>query len=183
MNWRKLNNLLHRDIGYFFVGMTLIYAISGIALNHMHHWNPNYIIKNENITIKKELLFPDADKSQAKNILKEIGEEKGYKFHYYPNETNIIIFIKGGSLKINTETGIGKIEMIKPRPVFKELNFLHYNPGGAWLWFSDIFSFSLIVLAITGMFVLRGKKGLKGRGKWFVSAGVLLPILFLIFYY
>ena len=31
---RRWNNLLHRDIGYLCVGMTLIYAISGIVLNH-----------------------------------------------------------------------------------------------------------------------------------------------------
>ena len=45
MNWRRLNNLLHRDIGYVAVGLTLAYAISGLAVNHKADWNPNYRIE------------------------------------------------------------------------------------------------------------------------------------------
>jgi uncharacterized membrane protein YhdT len=30
------------------------------------------------------------------------------------------------------------------------------------------------------MFVLRGRKGLTGRGKWFVLAGLVIPVAFLI---
>ena len=43
MKWRKWNNILHRDLGYLFFGLTIIYVISGISLNHKHNWNPNYI--------------------------------------------------------------------------------------------------------------------------------------------
>jgi hypothetical protein len=31
---RRWNNALHRDLGYLAVGMTIIYSISGIVLNH-----------------------------------------------------------------------------------------------------------------------------------------------------
>ena len=41
-SWRRWNNILHRDFGYLAVGLTLIYAISGIAVNHIDDWNPNY---------------------------------------------------------------------------------------------------------------------------------------------
>lgn len=182
MKWRKLNNILHRDIGYFFVGMTIIYALSGIAINHIKDWNPNYIIKDEAHLISFDLLKEKADKEKAVEILDEVGESNSYKFHYYPAENFLKIFIEGGSLNVNTSTGEAKLEMIKKRPIFKEVNFLHYNPGAAWKWFSDIFAVALIILAITGMFVLRGKKGLNGRGKWFVVSGLIVPILFLIYY-
>jgi len=52
-----------------------------------------------------------------------------------------------------------------------------------WTWVADIFGFSLILLAVTGLFVLKGKKGLNGRGKWFVALGFLIPLVFLIIYY
>ncbi|HKL38702.1 MAG TPA: hypothetical protein VJ876_07375, partial [Bacteroidales bacterium] len=52
MKWRKLNRILHRDLGYFFFGMTLIYALSGIALNHIDDWNPSYSIESEEIQLK-----------------------------------------------------------------------------------------------------------------------------------
>ncbi len=40
--WRKWNRAIHRDFGYLFFGMTIIYALSGIAINHLDDWNPNY---------------------------------------------------------------------------------------------------------------------------------------------
>jgi hypothetical protein len=51
MKWRKWNNILHRDIGYLVVGLTIIYCISGIAVNHVQDWNPSYKIETQFITI------------------------------------------------------------------------------------------------------------------------------------
>ena len=53
MNLSKLNRVTHRDIGYLIAGLTIIYAISGIALNHKNNWNPNYIFENR--TFKTEI--------------------------------------------------------------------------------------------------------------------------------
>ena len=36
VNWHRLNRVLHRDIGYLAAGMTLLYALTGILLNHIH---------------------------------------------------------------------------------------------------------------------------------------------------
>jgi len=38
----------------------------------------------------------------------------------------------------------------------------------------------LLLLAVTGLFILKGRQGLGGRGKWFLAGGLLLPIAFLI---
>jgi hypothetical protein len=42
---------------------------------------------------------------------------------------------------------------------------------------------ALMTLAITGMTMMKGKPGLGGRGKWFVGAGLLIPIGALIYMY
>jgi hypothetical protein len=34
MRLRRLITATHRDLGYFFAGLTVIYAVSGIAVNH-----------------------------------------------------------------------------------------------------------------------------------------------------
>ena len=47
--WRKWNNILHRDIGYLAVGMSIIYALSGIALNHLVDWNPSYEVTQQDV--------------------------------------------------------------------------------------------------------------------------------------
>jgi hypothetical protein len=44
MKWRKWNIIIHRDLGYLCFGLTILYVISGVAVNHIHEWNPTYKI-------------------------------------------------------------------------------------------------------------------------------------------
>ena len=161
--------------------MSIIYGISGIALNHINDWNPNYIIQHEEINLNRELKKENTDKQTVLSILEETGEEKNYKKYFFPADNTLKIFLKGGSMVIDLETGKGTLEKIRRRPLFYEVNFLHYNPGKLWTWFSDIFSGALVLLAITGLFILRGKNGITGRGAWLTIAGLIVPILFLLF--
>ena len=76
-----------------------------------------------------------------------------------------------------TPTGKVIIEETRPRPVLFELNQMHLNASkGLWTVLSDIYAVALILMALTGMFVLRGPVGLGGRGKWLVGLGALIPI-------
>lgn len=44
---------------------------------------------------------------------------------------------------------------------------------------ADIYAVVLLILAVTGLFVLKGKKGITGRGAWLTGAGILVPVIFL----
>ena len=183
MKWRKLNRLLHRDIGYFIFGMSIIYGISGIALNHIDDWDPSYSIRNEQVSIDPSMLKKTLSREDAKNILDEIAVNNRYKNHYYPATDIVKIFVNGGSVSLNVVTGAGIIETISRRPIFYQVNFLHYNnPKFLWTWFADIYGAALVIMAATGLFMLQGKKGLTGSGKWYVIAGILIPIIFLLLY-
>ena len=35
IRWRPWLRAIHRDVGYFSVGLTFIYALSGLAVNHI----------------------------------------------------------------------------------------------------------------------------------------------------
>lgn len=181
MNIRKMNRAVHRDLGYFFFGMSIIYGLSGIALNHRHEWNPNYIITQE--TYQLELPSGGAEgKDLSMFYLEQIGEESEYRTQLKTEQT-LRIFIEGGSLTVNLGTGQASLEKIKRRPVFHEVNFLHYNtPKKLWTWFSDLYAAGLIVLAITGLFILKGKNGITRRGAWITAAGVIIPVVFLFLY-
>lgn len=183
INWRKINNVLHRDVGYFFVGMTIIYSLSGIALNHIDDWDPNYIIENRQVLVDPNLLHRSMNAVEIEQIVADLGVDKRIKKHYYPNPHNLKIFLHGGSLTINLASGKGFLETVDRRPVFYEVNYLHYNHTKfLWTWFSDLFAVGLTLLAITGLFVLRGKNGLRRRGVWFVLVGILIPLVFLVIY-
>ncbi|MCK9448752.1 MAG: PepSY-associated TM helix domain-containing protein [Bacteroidales bacterium] len=178
--WRKWNRAIHRDFGYLFFGMTVLYALSGIALNHRAHWNPNFIVIEKAIT---ETPFTDKpDKEEVKDLLEKYGILSVYRKHYFPNDRQLKIFLTGGSAYVNLQTGKGMIEMTRRRPVFREINYLHYNPSPTWTWYSDIFSGALIVLAITGLLIPRAKDGITARGAWLSLLGILIPLLFIIYY-
>ena len=42
LRWRPWLRALHRDIGYLAVGLTVVYALSGLAVNHIGDWDPNF---------------------------------------------------------------------------------------------------------------------------------------------
>jgi len=179
--WRKWNRAVHRDFGYFFLGMTIIYALSGIAINHMKDWNPNYKITTEEIKI--EPLGGKPDKSKILTILDEFDESENYKNHYFPTNETVKIFLDDGTAWIDLETGEGLIELTKRRSIFREVNYLHYNPIKYWTWYSDIFSGALILLGISGILIPRGSRGITKRGAWLTIVGFIIPVIYLLIYF
>jgi len=116
------------------------------------------------------------------DILKRIHLEQEFKTYYFPSGNSLTIFINGGVIHLNVATGEGVIEKISKKPFFYQINFLHYNPGKWWKYFSDIFCLSLITVTITGLFIIKGKNGITKRGAILTIAGILLPIIFLLIY-
>lgn len=183
INWRKLNNILHRDVGYFFFGMSIIYGLSGIALNHISDWDPNYDIQNKSINVDPAILNGSMTSEEVESVINSLNVKKKIKKHYYPTNRTLKVFLQGGALTLNTQTGSGFLETVDRRPIFYEVNYLHYNHTKfLWTWFSDLFAGGLMLLAITGLFVLGGKNGFKKRGVWFVLVGILIPLAFLLIY-
>ncbi|MFC1554700.1 PepSY-associated TM helix domain-containing protein [candidate division KSB1 bacterium] len=182
MKWRKLNNILHRDIGYICVGLTIIYAVSGVAVNHVHHWNPDFSITAEEIKYRP---LNNSDIESEENILKiltDLNVKNEFQNYYMPDEQTLKIFIDRGSLTLDIKTGAGLYEYEKDRIILREMNLLHLNePKKLWTYVADLYAVALFLLAITGIFVLKGKKGFAGRGKWFILAGIVIPVIFLFY--
>ena len=177
---RKWSRILHRDIGYFFIGTTLIYALSGIALNHMNDWNPNYSVDVDEFKTEISLLKNQNTEKNIKLLLDDVAPKAIYKKHYYPQNDIIKIFLKGGSsIMVNTSSGNGRAEFLRKRLLFYQANYLHYNPHRWWKWFSDVFAVALILFAVTSFFMVKGKKGIKGRGGIYTALGFIIPLLFL----
>ncbi len=181
---RHWNNALHRDLGYLFFGMTFIYAISGIVLNHFKSGDfahPDYSKSFWEFKVKP----PEngkIDQVYINHVLAESDEKGHYKSHIMSGET-LKIFLTNGSLAVNVKDGTVFQEKRQSRYIIKEFNLLHYNNiKKLYTWYSDIYAIALILLAITGLFILRGKNGILGRGAWLTAIGIIIPALFLLFY-
>lgn len=183
MNLSKFNRVTHRDIGYLIAGLTIIYCLSGIALNHKNDWNPNYVFDTRTFTSNIKIKRETFNKEMATEILQSIEVAPAFKTFYFPTGNKVTIFIEGGLVKLNVDTGEGVIERITKRPLFYQINFLHYNPGKWWKYFSDIFCLALITVTLTGLFIIKGKNGIQKRGAILTTIGIRLPLLFLLIYY
>ena len=179
--FHKWSRIIHRDLSFFFAGMILIYAISGIVMNHRDSINPHYTVTRTEYKITEDL----SDKSKVNEkmiltLLEPLGEAGNFTKYYYPKPDRIKVFLKGGSsLVINTRTKDAVYEGVKRRPLISSMVQLHFNPGKWWTWFADAFAVCLIIITVSGIVMIKGPKGLWGRGGIELVAGILIPILFL----
>jgi len=181
---RKWIRILHRDIGYIATGLTVIYAISGIAVNHVDEWNPNYSIEivTTRINPLQDTVY-NSEKTIA-YVLQQLGVENEVKNSFRPDPSTLQIFTEGNTISVDLNSWSVTEERVKSRVGIRETNFLHLNaPKKIWTYVADIFAVALAFLAISGLFMIKGKNGIKGRGAWLTIAGILIPILFLLLYY
>lgn len=180
MKLRRLNNIIHRDVGYFFAGATVIYAISGLAVNHHSDWDPNFIIQRQSVQVEAPVEQESVTKEWVNGVLAPLGETDHYRSHDFPSDSKVKIYLDDGSVFLSLASGEGEYEVVKRRPVLYHLNYLHLSPKKAWLIFSDLFAVGLLVIVGTGMFVLKGKNGITGRGAVLAGAGLAIPIVFML---
>lgn len=183
MQWRRLNNSVHRDLGYLCFGLTLIYVISGVAVNHIDSWNPTYALEKSASAVNLAGIDRTDDQLLTETVLRQLGETGQLKNMFRLDQNTLKIFVINNNITVDLPTGAVFQEKSRKRPLLYQANFLHLNHAKKlWTWFADLYAVALGLLAITGLFVLRGKKGFKGRGKWLVSIGILLPLFFLWLY-
>ncbi len=182
MKIRKLLRILHRDFGYFIVGMTIVYALSGIYLNHRHDFNPDYKIFITDFKVD----LPDNPELTAKDIktaLESVDDVVVYKKHYLNNDGFIKVFIENGEAVIDPETGKGTMQYLQKRPFIFSINKLHRATlGSVWKWVSDIMAVILVFVAVSGLFLLKGRRGFNRWGWWLMTAGIVVPLVFALIY-
>lgn len=179
--WRWWFRVIHRDVGYFLFGMTIIYSISGISLNHINDFDPSYAVDEEELTLDVSK-YDLNNKEDILRILDVFGEKNKYKNHTKRRDGSTKVFLQKGSMII-FDSGELFYEKWRRRPILHAFNFLHYNPGKWWVWFSDIFAIGLILIAITGIFLVKGKNGITRRGLVYTLLGIIIPLLFLFLHY
>ena len=179
---RRWSRTLHRDLSYFFAGMVLIYALSGIAMNHRDTFNPNYSVSQTRLTLPAPLPEREAfSRADAEALLERAGGGEGYVKHYFPDGHTLKIFLEGGSsLVADTRSGEAVVERLTRRPVWSALTKLHYNRGSWWCAFAEFFGGGLFLFSLSGLVFVMGPMGLRGRGGVELAAGILLPLLFLL---
>ncbi len=156
---------LHRDIGFFAVGLIIIYALSGIALIY----RDSDFLKHS-IRIEKKA-SQNMEASELGNVL----HMRDFKVTKIEGET---IYFQNGSY--NKATGVAiytSKEVIFPINKFIELHKVSSrNPAH---WITTIFALLLLFLAISSFWMFKKRSGLFRRGIVLASSGILVAILLL----
>lgn len=179
LNFRPWLRALHRDIGYLAVGFTFIYAISGLAVNHIKDWDPNF----HQISVTHQLEGPltGADEPISRRVLQALDVHESPQEIYRASEARLEIVLDKRTLHVDTKTGVVLEEGQKPRFFLRAANFLHLNRGKkAWTLMADSYAVFLLFLASSGLFMIPGRKGLFGRGALIATVGAAIPALYVV---
>ncbi len=172
---RKLR-FYHRDLGFLMVGICLVYAVSGILLNHMKGKDPAFKTKEGSVLLPQHL-----SGEELTVLWKEKKDLPELKKVFSIDEDHFRLMLEGGVGVYNVSTGHVDYEKHSKRALVYWINKLHYNKVKGWSIMADLFAASLIFFALSGLLIVKGKYGISGRGKWLLLAGMLIPVLYVVF--
>jgi uncharacterized protein len=174
--WRAWLRAIHRDVGYLAVGFTIIYAISGIAMNHVDDWNYNYNAKERTLQIAP---VPDdaTDDTAAKLVADAAGKGKADTVYRAGDEVRLEY---ADGTKVTAIGAEVTVQEVKSRFFFRAVTWLHAAKGKqGWKYIADVYALLLLYLAISGLFMIKGKLGLRWRGSLLVAIGLSVPVVYL----
>jgi hypothetical protein len=176
---RGILRSLHRDAGYLAVGLTFVYAASGIAVNHLKDWDPNFTHVAKVHQLKAPL--PASDDAAAAAVLGALHIAERPRELYRSGDQELEILFDKRTLHANVQTGTVTDEADEPRFLLRAANWLHLNRGKkAWTLVADVYAAGLLFLAASGIFMIPGRKGIAGRGALMVGLGAAVPILYVV---
>jgi hypothetical protein len=176
--WRAWLRAIHRDIGYLAVGFTVIYALSGIAMNHIDDWDPNFHASEATLKITP---IPDelSDAEATRRIAVATGLTGKIDDTFRAGDEVRLTYASGSKV-----TAIGDtvtVQARRDRVFFRVADWLHATRGKqAWKFIADIYAALLLYLAISGIFMIKGRLGLRWRGAALIAAGLAAPIGYIV---
>lgn len=199
MSWRKPLVTLHRDLGFFALGLTVVYAVSGLATNHRAHWDYNYSTDARRLDVGGPAALLGVDdaappgelaRARQDELVASIGRALGrsdapqkvfwrgpdrLSLFYAESERDVVDYLP--------LAGVAEWTKKSPRPILRTFNMLHLNEKRqVWTWIGDSYALILLFMGVSGVLIVKGRKGLKGRGGMYLVAGILLPTLAMILF-
>lgn len=170
---------LHRRLGFLVTGMLLVFAISGIALNHQSHWDPYYTVSNAREMVE-DLRSSMSEDDLDQYLRKRYGVEENLESSFWESSRIVAMSYSNGiSFVIDLRDNSIVSEITRKRPGVYNLIHLHLNGfKGLWILAADLFAVGLILLSLSGVYLVRGKYT---RNEFvFLIAGILMPVVFYI---
>ena len=176
--WRAWLRALHRDVGYLAVGFTIMYALSGIAMNHLEDWDPNF--RSSEVQAKITPIADDLSDDEAVARIAAVAGIAGSPSDVLRAGDEVRLEYPNGS-KVTAIGDTVTVQQRDSRFFFRIANWLHATRGkAAWKYIADAYALLLLYLAISGIFMIKGKLGLRWRGTLLIAAGLVVPLAYIV---
>ena len=175
-----------------FVGM-LLFAITGITLNHAASIEASPTVATQEKVLPAKLLPLVAGGKGEQPVPRPVAQwlEKeldvtisGRKPEWNDDELYVAMPRAGGDGWVSVDRVTGDVTYeATSRGWIAYLNDLHKgrNTGGVWSWFLDIFAVACIIFSLTGFLLLQVHSKRRPSTWPIVGAGVVIPVLLLVF--
>ncbi|MFT3696040.1 MAG: PepSY-associated TM helix domain-containing protein [Kofleriaceae bacterium] len=174
--WRAYLRAVHRDFGYLAIGFTVIYAVSGIAQNHIEDWGDVSYNATERTVAIPEISPTTPEIVAVKQVADAVGLGAPTKHSRAGDEVRLEY---DNGTKVVAIGTTATVQQRSRRAFIGIANWLHTARGKkAWKYISDVYAVFLLYLAISGIFMIKGRLGLKWRGTILIGAGFAVPILY-----
>lgn len=172
----------HRDIAYFFLGLIIAFSISGIFLNHRQSWHPRrYSFNVREITLPVPITKEQVTDSFVTDFTATQKIEDELRRFSVDDKNTLRISYAMNDVQVDLTTGQGKIETYRVTPILAQMAQLHQDTSKWWIYYSDVFGLAMFTMAMTGMFIEKGKNSFRQRGWWLALLGLIFPLIFLFF--
>jgi hypothetical protein len=171
------------------VGM-LLFAITGITLNHAARIEGEPRVDNRTLTLPPSLLASLGTREEGNAALPEavadwLGDALDIavgtrEAEWSADEVYLSLPGPGKDAWISIDKASGAVEYERTdRGWISYLNDLHKgrNAGPAWGWFIDVFAIACVVFTVTGLFLLQMHARQRPTTWPWVGLGVVVPVL------
>lgn len=169
---------IHRDIAYFYLGLIIAFAFSGIFLNHRQAWHP----RRYKADVREVTVRPVHKDSVNEDYVAAFTSEHNIDDNvrrFAVNNNVLRISYVNHDADIDLTTGNTTIVHYKITPLLGQMTILHVDTSKWWIYYSDVFGAAMLVIAVTGMFIEKGKNSFRARGWKLALAGIIFPLVFL----
>ena len=172
----------------------LLFAVTGITLNHAADIPANIQITTVEATVPQVLLAKLAagqKEAMPLRLLKWLADEHQLyispesKTEWSEDELYVSLPRPGGDAWLSLDLVSGDLSYEKTeRGVVSYLNDLHKgrNTGKAWFWFIDLFAVACVVFCVTGLVLLYRYAGPRPSTWPVVGLGFVIPLILIILF-
>lgn len=158
--------IIHRYLGFFLIGIMIVYALSGIVL-----------VFRDTDFLKKEVQVERKLKSNMQSAA--LGKQlRKRNFKILKEENNVVFFENG---HYNKSTGIAKYTNKELPYILNKMTKLHKASSKQPLYWLNIFSgISLFFFAISSFWMFLPKSKIFKKGLYFTFFGIILTFVLLL---